>query len=169
MTIAVSAVVRPSRLLSLLTFFMCTLVAAIGVAIGFAWVGHELSALARFVLFLFCGSLAGFGFYHGVACRKTIHIDISGAGQIRIRKAGGARPCTNTNRPHVGESDRVVHLLADSTLWPGLLVLRLQDESGDVSVLTVLPDSVPHDGFRALAAACRWIASRRDPHGTQAS
>jgi toxin CptA len=161
-SIAVSAVVTPSRLLFTLTHCMSALVAAIGVAIGFGWNGADLPVLARFVLFLSCGSMAGFGFYHGSRRRKTIHIDISGAGQIRIREAGATKPCAGADWPHVGESGDVVRLLPDSTLWSQLLLLRLQAESGKITVMQILPDSMPQETFRALAAACRWIASRRD-------
>jgi toxin CptA len=56
-----------------------------------------------------------------------------------------------------GEARRLaVRLLADSTLWPGLLVLRF-----DVApALVLLPDSLPPGQFRRLAMALRAVAAR---------
>lgn len=139
---------------------MSLVAAVITAAVGFAWIGTGLPMLARFVLVLSCGSMAGFGFYHGSALRKTIHIDISGTGQIRIREAGEERPCVGADRPHVEKSAESVVLLPDSTLWPWLMMLRLQSESGKITVLPVLPDSMPFETFNAVAVVLRWIAGR---------
>lgn len=163
MSIAVSAIVQPSRLLSLLTLCMSFAAAAIAAALGIGLVGSELAWLARFVLAIPCGFAALFGFYHGIAPRKNIHIDISGAGQIRIRSADDKWACTNTEWPHVGKKDEVVGLLPTSTLWPQLLLLRLQAESGKITVLPVLPDCLSREAFRALSVACRWIATQSEP------
>jgi hypothetical protein len=53
-----------------------------------------------------------------------------------------------------------VHLLDGSTLWSGMMLLRLQSESGRVHVLRILPDAVSQHEFRALSVALRWIAAR---------
>ncbi len=55
-----------------------------------------------------------------------------------------------------------VHLLPDSTLWPHLLVLRLRSEDGGIRTVPILPDSTSRESFRALAAACRWLAARSE-------
>lgn len=62
------------------------------------------------------------------------------------------------------EFEAVVRLMAGSTLWPNLLLLRLQAEDGSVSVLPILPDSISRSDFRALSVAFRWIALR-EPGG----
>ncbi|MYM66658.1 hypothetical protein GTP45_07410 [Pseudoduganella sp. FT55W] len=48
--------------------------------------------------------------------------------------------------------------LGGSTLWPRLLLLRLQDETGRVQLLTVLPDCVARQQWRTVALACRAAA-----------
>lgn len=162
MLIAVSAVVQPSRLLTVLTICMCLVAAAIAVATGLGLVGHGLSPPVRFLLAAGSGFLALFGFCHGSAYRKTIHIDISGTGQIRVRAAAPQGACTAASWPHIEESDEVVHLLPASTIWPHMLLLHLRAKNGKITVLPIFPDSVSRKTFRALAVACRWIATHSD-------
>ncbi len=157
MSIAVSAIVHPSRVLLALVGAMCAGAAAVGLAIGFDMFG-ELPRLSRWLLGGTIVFLAVFGFYHGVRHRKILHIDISGEGQFRLTEVSSAGPCTNTNRPHVGSHGAVVALMKDSTIWPHLLLLRLQADNGKITTVPILPDSVSRDSFRALSVACRWVA-----------
>ncbi len=79
-------------------------------------------------------------------------LDISGLGELSL-----------TVQHHMGpDAPRsVMRLLPGSTLWPGLLLLRLQaDEGGALSELIVLPDSLPREQFRKLAVAITTIARR---------
>lgn len=162
MSIAVAAVVRPSRLLLSLTIAMSAAALLVAAAIAFGYLGQQFDGLARFLLFASCGFIAGFGFYHGSTLGKIHHIAISGTGQIRIREAGENRPCTDANRPHLEQSGKTVRLLPDSTLWPHLMVLRLRCEDGAIITVPVLPDCMPCESFCALAAACRWLAARTE-------
>jgi hypothetical protein len=161
MSIAVSAVVRPSRILFAMTCAMAVGAALVGFAIGFGLIGDQSLpvrlAIASSVLFL-----AFFGFYHGTRDRKTIQLDISGTGQIRLLKLTGEPPCTDSNWPHVREMGEVVRLMSDSTIWPHMLLLRLQSDDGEITIVPIFPDSVSRDGFRALSVACRWIATQKD-------
>jgi hypothetical protein len=59
-------------------------------------------------------------------------------------------------------SGEVVQLMADSTIWPGLLLLRLRRQDLRVTSVLILPDCVAADGFRALSVACRWIAAHNN-------
>ncbi|HYD62441.1 MAG TPA: flagellar hook-length control protein [Noviherbaspirillum sp.] len=166
MSIAVSAVVRPSRILFAMTRAMATGAALVGFAIGFGLVGNQSLAvhlaIASSVLFL-----AFFGFYHGTRYRKTIQLDISGTGQIRLLKLAGEPPCTDSNWPHVREMGEVVRLMSDSTIWTHMLLLRLQSDDGEITIVPIFPDSVSRDGFRALSVACRWIATQKDAQGAK--
>lgn len=143
---------------------MSVVITSIGFAIGLGYLG-ELSIRLRFVIAGFIGFLALFGFYHGVRHRKPIHIDISSVGQLRLTEACVADSCKSVNWPHVRGSTEVVRLLKDSTFWPYLLLLRLQADSGKITTVPILPDSVSPDVFRALSAACRWIAAHNNSHG----
>lgn len=158
MSIAVSAVVGPSRVLRALLagYGLANLAAAL--AVGFA-------APARFRLpqlsaAVFC--IAGAGL---LRCRravtKTRRLDISGVGQLRltvqqdIRTAGAAAAVSADGAP--------VALLAGSTVWPRLMLLRLRHEDGAVTLLPVLPDSVAPGVFRALAVAASATGGRNKP------
>lgn len=161
MSIAVSAIVHPSRLLLTLIGAMSLIAACVGIAIALGAI-CELPLMLRLTTAMFSIFLAVFGFYHGIRVRKNIHIDISGVGQIRLTEDVGQRPCRDTNWPHVEENGELVRMMKNSTIWPNLLLLRLHTQSGRVKIVPVLPDSVSKDVFRALAVACRWIASHND-------
>ena len=162
MSIAVSAIVQPSRILFALTAAIAVMSVCTGIAIGFGVVGVDLPAYARLPLAATVIFLSFFGFYHGICKRKPIHIDISGTGQIRITKLTSNSPCMDANRPHVRQMGELVSLVDDSTIWPSMLLLRLRAASGGVTNTLVLPDSVSKAEFRALSVACRWAAERKD-------
>jgi toxin CptA len=158
MSIAVSAVVKPSRLLLLLTVGMCLLVFVIGALIAFNLLG-ELNPPISQGLGSGCMILALLAGFYAVHDRKTQLIDISGHGQIRLTEyKASAAPSVHAV---TGEGSVVccVSIAANSTLWPALLLLRLQTDDQRIIVLPVLPDSVEEGGFRPLALACRWIAA----------
>lgn len=104
--------------------------------------------------------LSLFGFYHGVRDRKTIQLDISGTGLIRLVEMGDREACMNSNWPHVRYSGELVRLMKTSTIWPNLLILRLQSDDGKITILPILPGCVANDSFRAISVACRWIAAQ---------
>jgi toxin CptA len=53
-----------------------------------------------------------------------------------------------------------VRLLEGSTIWPNLLVLRLESDGGRRIDLVILPDCLEARAMRRLAVACRWIAAQ---------
>ena len=166
MSIAVSAVVYPSRVLLALNGMMALIAVCVAIAIGFGQIG-DLPTSGRALLSSLVFFLASFGFYHGMRCRKNIQLDISGTGQIRLLKAREKSSCAATIRPHIKEIGEVVRLMDNSTIWPYMLLLRLQSESGQMTVVTVLPDSVDRDAFRALSVACRWISVQNETQHTE--
>jgi toxin CptA len=148
MSIAVSAVVTPSRRLR-------TLVAAYGLANVTAALAVGLVLPDHFAL----AQLSGIIFFAAAACllhsfanpTKTLRIDISGVGRVRltVQQDMGADAANAAPAP-AGEA---VGLLAGSTRWPQLMLLRLQNEEGAVTLLPILRDSVAPGVFRALAVA----------------
>jgi len=153
MSIAVSAVVRPSAFprLALGILGACALAAALtlaragGTGFRLALPGASLSVFAAlFCLLLLCQN------------RKPCRIDISGVGQIRLtvyQDMGAAQAVEEVRCSGA-------RLLPASTLWPGVLFLRLRLDSGAIAVLPVWPGSVVGAAFRALAVACRALAAR---------
>ena len=142
-----------------MVFSMSVLASTVGgaIAVGYA---SNLDALPRLLISTLAFFPAFFGFYHGVRHRKTLHIDISGSGQIRIAEVVLKTSCASEDRPHFRTDGTVVGVMGNSTIWPNLLMLRLRMDDGRVVALPILQDSVSQEDFRALSVACRWIAAR---------
>jgi toxin CptA len=87
---------------------------------------------------------------------NAYRLDISGIGQMRLAVY------LQSERGQAVAPPGAVALMADSALWPWLLVLRLRclDEQGSTLCLLVLPDSVAPGVFRPLALACRACAAK---------
>lgn len=155
MSIAVSADIRPSRLLLMLMAAAAAIVALIGIFFAFALAG-QLSFVLRILLSSVCILVAGVAFWLVLKSRKSVWLHISGTGQIRLVEhhvAIQAAPGAQVMRGGLAQ------LQAGSTVWPSLLLLRLRLENGRVRTIPVFPDSVSKETFRALQVACRWVAS----------
>jgi hypothetical protein len=157
MSIAVSAVVKPSRLLSVMVATMSVVVLCSGMAIGSGAVGN-LAPVFRMITTVACMMVAGYVFYTAVIVRKAHEIHISGLGQIRLAVQTANSLCDTKITEEMQAEP--VKLLASSTLWSGLLILHLQNEKQRIEVVRILPDSVSAESFRALLVACRWIVMR---------
>jgi|SRR5437016_2110191 len=157
MSIAVSAVVKPSGFLLTLTAAMCVGAIAIGVVTGSGMYGDVLP-VTRIAIGGACIGAALFVFFRGMNARKTLRLDISGIGQIRLtddKGLAGISAAASIDAAHC----ELVNLMPGSTLWPMLLLLRLKSEDGRTRVLRILPDSVAPETLRRLSVACRWIAA----------
>ncbi|WP_338764385.1 hypothetical protein [Massilia sp. METH4] len=140
MSIAISAVIRPSPALRIAQAALCLVVFACA-----AWHGPGVAGAL-----LFLAGLAGALPLRGPV--KFARLDISAVGLIRLTVYHQRRaPCV--------EAGQGARLLPGSTLWPGLLMLRLKDDAGRMHWLAVLPDSTAPDVRRRLALAARAIAA----------
>lgn len=154
MSIAMSVLIAPSRRLRfLLAGFGASLFAAacaVGPDASSRFAAGQLVADAL----LFAGVCVA----HAALGRATVQrIDISGPGQLRLTVQQGVRPDRSRALP--------VRLLPGSTLWPRLLVLRVETVAdgamGTAAAcarptclsVVILPDSMPPEAFRALAVA----------------
>ena len=146
MSIAVSAVIRPSRGLRLaLAGFGALHVFA---ALMLVWQEGGVRWPA-----LMCGAAAALCLRRAGRFEMTRRIDISGVGEIglTVQQSLGAQ-CVAPVR---------MRLLPGSTLWPICLFLRLQpDGGGRVLIVAILPDSMASPQRRQLAVAIRAIAGR---------
>ena len=142
MSIAVTAVVRPSACLRLLQagFAACALAVAL------------LTGADAPILSIFCAAASMLALLCALRSVKTHRLDISGIGQIRLAVYLLSADSTTPAK---------VELQAGSTCWPWLLLLRLRHEGGAVTLLAVLPDSVAPGRFRPLALACRACAAKK--------
>ena len=151
MSIAVSAVIVPSRMLrwAMVCYGLASLGAGSALAAGLAlpagmpWVVAG-ACLAAGVAVL-CSPVPG---------RNVRRIDISGLGQLRLTVQQGMGAA--------GAPARVVQLLPGSTVWPGLMLLRLRGDDGVAGALLLLPDNVEPGQFRRLSVAIRDLASRAE-------
>jgi toxin CptA len=162
MSIAVSALVHPSKLLARLEIAMGLFVALIGFLVISSW-GDGLAPIPRFVAAVICVPVSIWIILHHVIPGKSLHIDISGNGQIRIREYYELTSSVGPLEMHK-DHGKIVYLMMSSTLWPHMMVLRLQGEDGQLKVVTILQDSMGAEEFRALSVACRWIATHKTPH-----
>jgi hypothetical protein len=162
MTIAVSVMVSPSRLLSLASRGMALLAT---VAITLVLFGNlNLSEIFRFQIALLASILVASAIFTLRRPGKTFHIDISGIGQIRLTQYSGVSiPYKNTGMPLDGSSGKLVHLCPDSILWPHLMLLRLKTDQGRIFSIPVLNDSLDASDFAQLLVACKWIAAQPAP------
>lgn len=171
MSIAVSGIVGRSRWLSGAVTGMCACVAAAGFSVVIDATG-ELTVLEKTGIAGISCLVVAYVFLRTVRFAKVCEIHVSGAGQIRLRTLSesanpGRKDAEYSGTGHPGAEDFVnqhgelVRLLPVSTLWSWLLILHLRHENGRNSILTILPDAVGDESFRALLVACRWIVMRR--------
>lgn len=170
MSIAVSAVIKPSRLLrvALSVYAAASAGAAMALVLGPPGRFHSPWLLAGACL------LASLVAARAARAATTTHgIDISGLGEIRltVQHSIDATP----------DPREALRLLPGSTVWPGLLLLLLAapapagptaggprqwgllqggPRQGAVTVLVILPDSVPPEQFRNIAVSINVIARR---------
>jgi toxin CptA len=154
MPIAVSAIVRPSRV------HRCV-VAGAGLSLFAAALAVGVFLSAHFHAYLFqAAALAAAGavlMRAGWGGAKTHRIDISGTGEVVLTVQQGLREPL-TARP--GEAG--VTLLPGSVLWPFLMVLRFRDGAARSYVLPIWRDSVGADTWRLLAVAVLAIGRRSE-------
>lgn len=158
MSIAVSAIVLPSRRLRWTAGGFCMAIAAIGIAAGMGWVGN-FTGVSRGVLAgatLICGL---FALLHLGRNQKAYLIDIGTDGTLRLARCNAAGT--------VLAPAETLSLRDGSTIWAGLMLVNLQSESGRKTVLHILPDSVSQQEFRALSVALRWVAAHGGRMGEQ--
>ncbi|WP_211473384.1 protein YgfX [Collimonas humicola] len=153
MSIALSVVVKPSRLLLALVATECGLAGLVAVLIAGGVIGNLLLPV-RATLATLCVSAAAYGMLRYYRGRRAIQLDIAANGQIRMAEIAAS----NINRI---SNPVPVQLLESTIIWSHLLLLRLRLASGSVRTIAILPDCVSNDTFRVLSVACRWIAAHR--------
>ena len=146
MSIAVSATVKPSRILAYLLVFMLVVVNG---NIAYIVYSFELDT-TRFLLLVSAIGLASLLVLSRFFKKQHVkQLDISDSGDIILR--------VFTHEAADGES-KVVTLTVKSTFWPQLLLLHLRSDDGHVHVVLILRDCVDADTFRKLSLALHWIA-----------
>ncbi|MBS0308854.1 MAG: hypothetical protein JSS58_07775 [Proteobacteria bacterium] len=152
MSIAVAAVVKPSRILRVLVMGMHFLPALVLLSLARF---DELLLFWRWLFWTLGIAIVLTAIRHARRAGGMLHIDISGSGQIRVSEAGALSSVATTFA--AGEMQKV-RLKPSSTIWPFLLLLRLERQDGKIVNKVILPDSMSADSFRTLSVALRWLA-----------
>lgn len=158
MSIAVSALVLPSKVL----FVLVSVLSIAGVLISFlvsvGFIGRLLPIYSAIfgLLGLFISMIGWFRYRQAT---RPLYLNISITGQISIAEILPDGASGTTKVPVLAQ------LLAGSTLWAHLLLLRFQLNNGQIKSVVILPDCVPENIFRCTSVACRWIASRGHANG----
>lgn len=152
MSIAVTAVVKPSRLLrgALATYGAASLAVALVVLAAAPGAFRAPWLVAACCLLAAMAAVAGLA-----AVGNKRRIDISGVGEMRVTVQQKLRETGMQNMP--------CKLLPGSAVWPGLLMLRVRGDDGTVAVVAVFADSVSAEEFRAIAVAIRAIGGQEAP------
>lgn len=159
MSIAVTAVVRPSRLLLAMVTAAWLCAILIAGLVGCNYLG-TLSLWERLFLALTYFVMASSFWILFFFAQKFYLIAISSTGQTRLLELDSSANVVQQVFNNDNAGWFVVSMVEDSTLWPKLLLLRLRSNSGRLTILPILPDSVSFQSFRSLSVACRWIAAR---------
>lgn len=166
MTIAVSTLVRPSRWLRISAVSICLMALSVPLFVGTGLVKSNVSTFLNIIISFGCLIATTIGLWMALSRQQMYRIDISGIGQIRLTVLKASARSSLANESHRDTdyqiNGEIVRLMENSTIWPGLLLLRLQLEGGAISTLPILYDCVSHDSFRALSVACKWISVRNE-------
>jgi hypothetical protein len=154
MSIATSVLIHPSRMMHwlLLCIVGCTCVAWFCVLYWFLphvdlYVGSLGLMLVFLVLYVVLRTVL-----YNLNQTITFSLDVSRDGDVLLRRLDALG--------RVIESDSV-KLRSPLILWSSLLLLSLQSESGKVTRLLILRDSVSGVGFRRLSLAFHWLAQAK--------
>ena len=163
MSIALSAIVRPSRtarrLLAAWALAQCCAAATV------------LATPARFAAPAWlAGVLGSAGLALGCAAArspKTHRIDVSGTGELRVTVQQSVHPARLRATAAVGPAAVPSVLLPGSVVCPGLIVLRLGAGHDGPRVVSIWRDGVDGDTWRALTVALGVVGKAAGPDGRQ--
>ena len=160
MSIAISAEIKPSRIFSFFYLSFAALFFLTGILLGLGQIGYFVS-ITRQLLALLAILTAFFLIFSYFRSRKTLWIDISGNGQIRLKEYR-----QSVSKPSTEDADSCTFtdtwkLSEYSTIWPTLLILQLAAENGKKTNVLIFQDSVKREQFKSLYTSLRWIEAHR--------
>ena len=159
MSIAVSVQIKPSRSLAILmaamafVFFLTAGLVLSDRVEPFVTYGKTVLVCA----FVSAGAMLVVALFR---TGKAFTLDIYGNGQIRLKQDKRYEFVTSAKKNPDCENG-ILRLADHSTIWPWLLILYLETESGETTRLIVLSDSVQPGAFRKLYVACRWLDAHK--------
>ncbi len=160
MSIAISAEVRPSRIFSLFYLGFAAMFFLTGVLLSLGKTGN-FDAIPRQLLALSMVLAAFFLIFICFRSRKTLRIDISGNGQIRLKeyRRSVSKPSSEEVRSSV--FTETWELSENSTVWPTFMILHLKTENGKKAKVLICRDCLRNEQFKSLYTSIRWIEAHR--------
>lgn len=156
MSIAVSAVIAPSRFIRRLRIVLAMGATLLAIAILMN-LGINAPPLKRFVASI-VALVAACGLASPIRSNRIVaRLHISGHGQIRIGQDIASTSAVSSNSQVLHPSPWT--LQPGTLIHPQLLLLRLRHSTGRDKTLLICRDSVSEEAFRRLSVACRWIAA----------
>jgi toxin CptA len=157
MPIAVSAIVRPSRVHRSVTIGAGLSLLAAAFAVGLLAPQRFLASMLQALLLAGAGAML---MHAGSRKAKTHRIDISGTGAVVLTVQQGLRKPGVASTPKNGDGAAGVALMPGSVVWPFLMLLRFQDDNARMYVLPLWRDSLGPADWRLLAVAVLAIGRR---------
>ena len=160
MSIAISAEIRPSRTFSFFylgfaaAFFMTGILTSLGKIGNFETIARQLLALSMFLV-------ACFLIFSYFRSRKTLLIDISGNGQIRLKEYRRSVSKPSTEDVRFSAYSEIWELSENSTVWPTFMILQLKAENGKKAKVLICRDCLKKEQFKSLYTSIRWIEAHR--------
>ena len=143
MTIAVSVLVRPSRILAYLFLLFVLLINVVLLSVVYSIVANVF-VISLFSLTAGAGSVLLLLKFH--RSQKECRLHVSNSGQIILH---------STQSLH---EPQIVVLSKSSTLWQQMMLLHLRAVDGSLYTIVVLPDSVEVNAFRGLLVAMHYMS-----------
>lgn len=160
MSIAISAEIKPSRIFSFFYLGFTTMLFLTGILTGLGKLGHFVD-IVRQLLSLLMILTSFFLVFSYFRSRKTLRIDISGNGQIRMKEYRRSVSKPSSEDPASSALSDIWQLSENSTIWPTCLILQLKAEGGKTARVLICPDSVKKEQFKSLYTSIRWIEAHR--------
>ena len=160
MSIAISAEIRPPPVFSFFhlgfaaVFFLTGLLISLGKIGNFDDLVHQWLALLMFLtafhlIFIYFRS------------RKTLLIDISGNGQIRLKEYRRSVSTPSSEDVRSPVFTEAWELSENSTIWPTFMILQLKAENGKKAKVLICRDCLTEGQFKSLYTSIRWIEAHR--------
>jgi hypothetical protein len=152
MTIGITAIIKPSRVLtfSLLLMVLLTFFSII-------WALFCLSRYQYFyffcILFFLIGLILIRFFWNYWENLKIFQLEISNKGDMVLRYVDRYGYIEKTEA-------EIVYLQPHTVLWPFFIILLLKTQQNKIINLPIFLDSVEKNTFRSLSVAIRWISVR---------
>ncbi len=160
MSIALSAEIRPSRIFSFFYVGFAAVFFLTGILISLGKIGHFEVVIRQFLAFSMFLT-AFFLIFVYFRSRKTLRIDISGNGQIRLKEYRKGVSKLSSEDVCSSAFTEIWELSANSTVWPTFMILQLKAENGKRTKVLICLDSLNKEHFKALYTSIRWIEAHR--------